>query len=90
MNYQYMCVTVSLIIIEMLSTASEQKNIKDHFDLVGERLQSLQKLLSDSSLYLPRYNLRTSQHVSQHYTLNMFISLMTVHAHVHELGIVFI
>ena len=48
----------------MLQSASQQHNIKDHFDEIGQKLQSLQKVLADSSLFLPGYNLRTSQQVS--------------------------
>ena len=51
-------------VLDMLSCASKQANVKDHFDQIGEKLQSLQKLLADSALFLPRYNLRMSQQVS--------------------------
>ncbi len=48
----------------MLEAASKQDNVRDHFDKIAQKLQSLQKVLSDSSMFLPGFNLRTSQQVS--------------------------
>ena len=38
-------------------------NLKDHFDNMTCSVQSLQKFLSDSALFLPSYSIRTSQQV---------------------------
>ena len=54
----------AILATEMLNSVElHGQDVKEHFEQIAQRLQLLQKLLSDSSLFLPGYNLRSSQQV---------------------------